>query len=72
MLSNRITANKRDENPDIHANNKTVNVIKLFHPDEFDIDDFINLADDNTAIFPRTMYGHVGERFPLQRNSRDK
>lgn len=41
MLSNRITANKREENPEIHANNKTVNVIKLFHPDEFDIDDFI-------------------------------
>jgi hypothetical protein len=65
MLSNRITANKREENPDIHANNKTVNVIKLFQPDEFDIVDFINLADEDTAIFPRTMYRHVGERFPL-------
>lgn len=59
MLSNRITANKREENPDIHANNKTVNVIKLFHPDEFDIDNFIYCTDE-TAIFPRTMYRHVG------------
>jgi len=71
MLSNRITANKREENPDIHANNKTVNVIKLFHPDEFDIVDFKNLADEDTAIFPHTMYRHVGERFPLYRNSAD-
>jgi hypothetical protein len=65
MLSNRITANKRDVNPDIHANNKTVNVIKLFHPDEFDIDDFIYLADDDTAIVPYTMYRHVRGQFPL-------
>jgi hypothetical protein len=65
MLSNRITANKREENPDIHANNKTVNVIKLFHPDEFDIDDFIYLAEDDTAIFPYTRHRHVGGRFPL-------
>ena len=59
MLSNRITANNRDENPDIHANNKTVNVIKLFQPDELDIDVFMYLAEDDTAIFLPTMYRHV-------------
>jgi hypothetical protein len=59
MLSNRITANNRDENPDIHANNKTVNVIKLFHPDEFDIEVFTYLEEDDTAILPQTKYRHV-------------
>jgi hypothetical protein len=65
MLSNRITANKRDENPDIHANNKTVNVIKLFHPDEFVIDVFIYLAEDDTAIFSQTIYRRVSGLLPL-------
>jgi hypothetical protein len=65
MLSNRITANKRDENPDIQANNKTVNVIKLFHPDEFVIDVFIYLAEDDTAIFLQTIYRHVSGLLPL-------
>lgn len=32
MLSKRITAKSRDENPDIHANNNTANVIKLLQP----------------------------------------
>jgi hypothetical protein len=67
MLSNRITANKRDENPDIHANNKTVNVIKLFHPDEFVIDVFIYLAEDDTTIFNKLyIYRHVFGILPLR------
>lgn len=32
MLSKRITANKRDANPEIQANTSTANVIKLLQP----------------------------------------
>jgi len=33
MLSNRITANRREANPESQASIKTVIVIKLFHPE---------------------------------------
>lgn len=32
MLSNRMTAKSRDENPDSQANKSTENVIRLLHP----------------------------------------
>lgn len=32
ILSNRMTANNRDANPDIHASIRTANVIKLLQP----------------------------------------
>lgn len=32
MLSKRMTANRRDENPEIHASKSTANVIKLLQP----------------------------------------
>lgn len=35
ILSNRMTANKRDANPDIHASINTANVIKLLQPADF-------------------------------------
>lgn len=35
ILSNRMTANKRDANPDIHASIKTAKVIKLLQPAAF-------------------------------------
>lgn len=35
MLSNRMTANSRDENPDSQANRSTANVIKLLQPAVF-------------------------------------
>lgn len=45
MLSKRITANRRDENPDSQANTNTANVIRLLHPAVLlfitDLDDFI-------------------------------
>lgn len=41
MLSNLITAKSLDANPETHANNKTVNVIKLFQPAGLESKDFI-------------------------------
>lgn len=35
ILSNRITANRRDANPEIHANINTAKVIKLLQPAAF-------------------------------------
>lgn len=32
MLSNRMTANSRAENPDTHAKKRMANVMRLFHP----------------------------------------
>lgn len=32
MLSNRMTANSRAENPDTHARKRMANVMRLFHP----------------------------------------
>lgn len=44
MLSNRITANSLDENPDIHANNNIANVINELHPAVFRlINDLVDL-----------------------------
>lgn len=35
ILSKRITANRREANPEIHANSNTANVIKLLQPAVF-------------------------------------
>lgn len=43
MLSNLITAKSLEANPDTQANNKTVNVIKLFQPAGLENNDFIFL-----------------------------
>lgn len=47
ILSNLMTANKREANPQTHANNKTVKTIKLFHPENEDEFFFISLKYKN-------------------------
>jgi len=51
MLSNRMTANKRELNPTSHANANVENEIKLFQPPGLNIDGAESVFIPVSAIF---------------------
>lgn len=78
MLSNRMTANSRAENPDTHARKRMANVMRLFHPAGLVSKVFIltsgfrgiEVNSHGSRSFARTNFTHrrtkiIGNRPPL-------
>lgn len=63
MLSNRITAKRRELNPTSHANDSVTNDIRLFQPPGLNIEDPMSVLMPASAMF--VVLAHVSINEPI-------